>query len=251
MIRQALSLYRRHFGALVVTGALAIAPASLLEGGSLHAVLPRLQNHGDASPDKQPRVQGQVAGLQRFGFPQVEPARPLEAVAAAAPFVYTTFSGVLLLALGAWLALAAVSAVVFEERFSPGHAWGVAFSRLGPLLSAIFLSCLLIALGSIFFLIPGAVLAVGLAFSVPAVMQERLSGRAAMHRSWHLARDAWPSILLLLLVLAACSAVASGAAALVPEGPVRPLVATVIRCLTWPLPLAALALAYRAASRRS
>jgi hypothetical protein len=89
---------------------------------------------------------------------------------------------------------------------------------------------------------------VGLAFSVPAVMHERLSGSAAMHRSWNLARDAWPSMLALLLLLVAFSALASGLARLTTDGPQRAFVATAVRCICWPLPLAGLALAYRAAA---
>jgi hypothetical protein len=166
------------------------------------------------------------------------------------PVVYTTFSGVLLLAIGAWLALAAVSAEVIEGRFSPAHAWGRALARLGPLASAIVLSGILIAVGALLFVLPGAALAVGLAFSVPAVMHERLSGSAAMHRSWQLARDAWPAMLVLLLLLVVFSAAASGLARLTTDGPLRAFVATGVRCILWPLPLAGLALAYRAASGR-
>ena len=249
MIREAFSLYRRHFGALVATAAVAIAPASLIEGGSLHAVLPRLQSRGQAPPEKPPRPQGDAARLQQFGVPHAEPARPLDAVGAVLPVVYATFSGVLLLAIGAWLALAALSTAVIEERFAPAHAWARALSRLGPLVSVIVLSALLIAGGCLFFLLPGAALAVGLAFSVPAVMHERLSGSAAMHRSWHLAKDSWPSMLALLFILVACSALASGLARLTTDGPLRAFVATAVRCISWPLPLAGLALAYKAAAR--
>jgi hypothetical protein len=226
----------------------AIAPASLLEGGSLHAVLPRLQNQGQAPPEKPPRPRGEIARLEQFSTSHGEPARLVDAVGEVLPVVYTTFSGVLLLAIGAWLALAAVSAAVIEGRFSPAHAWARALARLGPLASAIVFSGILIALGALLFILPGAALAVGLAFSVPAVMHERLSGSAAMHRSWQLARDAWPSMLLLLLVLVAFSALASGLARLTTDGPLRAFVATAVRCITWPLPLAGLARAYQAAA---
>src|SRR3954469_5791990 len=121
MVRQALSLYRRRFGALVLIGALAIAPASLLEGGSLHAVLPRLSSEDAPRPEKQPRPQGDAARLQRFDFSKVEPAPPFEAVRASLPLLYGTFLGALLLAAGACLALAAISAAVVDENFSPAH----------------------------------------------------------------------------------------------------------------------------------
>lgn len=246
MFSRALSLYRRHFGALVLTGALAIAPASLLAGGSLHAVVPRLSNQSEGPPEKRPRPEGLAAGLQRFGLPHIEPSHPLDALTAVLPVLYATFSGVLLLAFGACLALAAFSASVFDEKFSVTHAWGRALSRFGPLFSTILLSGLLIAVGCVLFFLPGAALAVGLAFAIPAVMHERLSGRAALHRSWQLARDHWPAMLGFLVLLAVLSAAAWGLAQLTPDGPLQPLVATAFRCLTWPLPLAGLAVAYEA-----
>jgi hypothetical protein len=250
--RQALSLYRRHFGALVLTGSLAIAPASLLEGGLGHAVLPHLQNHGDAPPPKAMLPQGNAARLQQFGRPTTsEAARPLEALRAALPILYETFFGVLLLAAGAWLAFAALSAAVFTGNFSAAHAWASAFCRLAQLSWTILLSGAAIALGSLCFFIPGAILAVGLAFSVPAVMEERLSGRAALHRSWQLVRCTWPSVLGLLLLLAAFSAAASGISMLTPPGPLRLLIATAIRAICWPLPLVGLALSYKSAHRRT
>jgi hypothetical protein len=251
MFPQALSLYRRHFGAFVFMGALAIAPASLLEGGALHAVLPQLGDHGDAPPPKPPLPQGDAARLQRFGTPKNEPAQPVEALRAALPILYQTFFGVLLLAAGAWFAFAALSGAIFAGNFSPAHAWATAFSRLGPLFATILLSGAVIALGCLFFLIPGAILAVGLAFSVPAVMEERLSGRAALHRSWELARCTWPSVLGMLLLLAAFSAAASGLSMLTPPGPLRLLIATAIRTIFWPLPLAGLALLYKTACRQT
>ncbi|HEY2030715.1 MAG TPA: hypothetical protein VGH20_16070 [Myxococcales bacterium] len=246
MFARALSLYRRHFGALILMGALAIAPASLLAGGSLHAVVPRLSNQSEGPPEKGPRPEGLAAGMQRFGFPHIEPAHPIDALTAVLPVLYATFSGVLLLAFGACLALAAFSAAVFDEKFSVAHAWGRALSRLGPLFATILLSGLLIAIGCVLFFLPGAALAVGLAFAIPAVMHERLSGRAALHRSWHLARDHWPAMLGFLLLLALLSAAASALAQLTPDGPLQAVVATVFRCLTWPLPLAGLAVAYEA-----
>ena len=249
---QALALYRRHFGALVLIGALAIAPASLLEGGALHAGVSQLSNHGDAPPPKAALPQSDSARTQQQLGPQdTAPARPVEALLATLPFLYGTFFGVFLLAAGAWLAFAAISGAVFTGNFSVAHAWSQAFSRLGPLVWTILMSGATIGLGSLCFLIPGAVMAVGLAFAVPVVMEERLSGNAALHRSWHLVRGSWQSVLGLLLLLAAFSAAASAASMLTPPGPLRLLIATAIRAICWPLPLAGLALSYKSARSRA
>jgi hypothetical protein len=248
---QAVSIYRRHFGALVLIGALAIAPASLLVGGALHAVVPRLANHGDAPPPKPSLPQSDAARAQQFGTPKIEPPRPLEAIRATLPILYETFLGVFLLAAGAWLAFAAISAAVFTGDFSAAHAWSRAFSRLRPLVWTIVLSGATIGLGSLCFLIPGAVMAVGLAFSVPAVMEEQIAGMAALHRSWHLVRGSWLPVLGLLLLLAAFSAAASAASMLTSPGPLRLLIATAIRSLCWPLPLAGLAVLYKSSRQRA
>jgi hypothetical protein len=246
------NLYKRHFGALVLIGALAIAPASLLVGGSLHAVVPLLSDHGDAPPPKPALPQSDGArAQQQLGAPNNAPARPLEAIRATLPFLYGTFFGVFLLSVGAWLAFAAISNAVFTGDFSAAHAWSRAFSRLGPLVWTILLSGATIALGSLCFLIPGAVMAVGLAFSVPAVMEEQIVGAAALHRSWQLVRAIWPKVLGLLLLLAAFSAAASAASMLAPAGPLRLLIATAIRAICWPLPLAGLALLYKSARLRA
>jgi hypothetical protein len=249
---QAVSLYRRHFGALVLIGALAIAPASLLEGGALHAVMPRLSHEGDAHPPKPAPARSDAARVQQqLGTRTVEPVRPSDALRAALPFLYETFIGVFLLAAGAWLAFAAICAAVFAGNFSAPHAWAGAFRRIGPLVWTISLTGAIIGLGSLCFLIPGAVMAVGLAFSIPAVMEERLSGMAALHRSWRLVRATWPSVLGLLLLLAAFSAAASATAMLTPPGPLRLLIATAIRAICWPLPLVGLALSYKATRARA
>jgi hypothetical protein len=250
VLRRALSLYRRHFGALVITGALAIAPASLLEGGALHAVDPPHRNQGGAPAPKTALPQGDAARLQQFGASKTDAVRPGEALRAALPILYQTFFGVLLLAAGAWLAFAALSTAVFTDDFSTARAWASAFSRLGPLFWTILLSGAAIAVGSLCFLIPGAILAVGLAFSVPVVMEERLSGGAALHRSWQLVSCIWPRVLGLLLLLAVFSAAASGISMLTPPGPLRLLIATAIRTICWPLPLAGLALSYKAACQQ-
>jgi hypothetical protein len=248
---QAVSLYKRHFGALVLIGALAIAPASLLEGGALHFAVPRLANHGDAPPPKAALPKSDTARAQQFGSSNTAPARPLEAIRATLPVLYQTFFGVFLLAIGAWLAFAAISSAIFAGEFSAVHAWGRAFRRIGPLVWTIALGGATIGLGSLCFLIPGAVMAVGLAFSVPAVMEERLSGAAALHRSWRLVRVCWPPVLGLLLLLAAFSAAASAASMLTPPGPLRLLIAAAIRVICWPLPLAGLALSYKATRARA
>jgi hypothetical protein len=251
MLRRALCLYRRHLGALVVTGALAIAPASFLEGGARRALLPWLATDGDALPAKSPLPQGAPARLQQFSTPRHEPAHPLQAIAAVLPVLCQLFIGALLLAAGAWLAFAALSNGVFTNDFSSARAWGAAFSRLWPLVGTILLSGAVIAAGALCFLVPGAILAVGLAFTVPAVMEDRLSGSAALHRSWRLVRGTWPEVLLLLLLLAASSAAAWGVSMLAPPGPLRLLIATAVRAVSWPLPLVGLALSYQAARSRA
>jgi hypothetical protein len=244
MSSPAFALYRRRFFAIVVTAAFAIVPASLLEGGALKAGVSRL--YFDAGPSPQKPSSGALQ--TRLHVPSMEPAHPLEAIRAVLPFLYETFLGVLLLAAGAWLALAAVTPFTGAAEVSPTEAWAKALHRLGALFGTALLAGLLIALGSVFFVIPGIVVAVGLAFAVPVVMAEGLSGSAALHRSWALVKPHWPQVLLLLLALAVASGVASLLGMLSGDGPQRLIVAAGVRMLAWPLPLLALAAVYRRAT---
>ena len=87
----------------------------------------------------------------------------------------------------------------------------------------------------------------GFSFGIPVTMVERLSGRAALERSWSLCRGRWAALFGIWLSIAIFTVLASAAAGLAPAGPWRSLVAGLVRLVTYPLPLVALALLYQRA----
>ncbi|HYY51445.1 MAG TPA: hypothetical protein VE755_01170, partial [Myxococcales bacterium] len=68
---------------------------------------------------------------------------------------------------------------------------------IGALFGTGLLGAALVALGAIFFILPGLVLAVGFSMAPPLVILEGVSGRVALERSWRLLRGHWAQALLL------------------------------------------------------
>jgi len=134
----------------------------------------------------------------------------------------------------------------FVERKTagPAHAWAVVGSRIAALFGTGLLGAVLVALGAVFFILPGLVLAVGFSLAPPLVVLEGLSGRAALERSWRLLGGRWGQALLFWALIVVFSVLGSAAAALLPAGPWRPAASTLIRVLLYPLPLTGLVLLY-------
>ncbi len=127
----------------------------------------------------------------------------------------------------------------------PAQAWAVAGSRIGPLLVTGLLAALLVALGALFFVVPGLVLAAGFSLAPPIVVLEGACGRAALENSWRRLRCNWGAALSLWALIAVFTVLASALSALAPPGPWRPVTAAVVRMVLYPLPLVGLALLYR------
>jgi hypothetical protein len=283
MLAEAFSIYRRHFGALVLTAALALLPANLLMAGAVVFGLAGLGAGGvaetqtraqqvqeqtrDRQEDQQPRaLQEQPGDLpQKHPPAQADQAvRAREALRAAAPHHETTVNAeplrralpiayaVLVVAAvllaGLFFAHAALVPLVIELRAGrptgPARAWAEVAPRLGALLRTALLGAPLVALGFLFLVVPGIALAVGFGFAVPAAMTEGVSGRAALHRSWTLMRGHWACALGMWTLILIFTLLASGAAMLVHAGPWRSVVSGAVRLLTYPLPLAGLILLY-------
>src|SRR5207245_9132284 len=94
----------------------------------------------------------------------------------------------------------------------PAHAWAVVASRIGALFGTGLLGAVLVALGAVFFLLPGLVLAAGFSLAPPLVILEGISGRAARERSWRRlggrCAQAFPFWALLVVFSALASAAA-------------------------------------------
>jgi hypothetical protein len=82
----------------------------------------------------------------------------------------------------------ALAGLYLGERPKARESLRFALSKLGPLLVAIILSSLVIALGIVALVIPGIIFAIRYEFVTSAVVVERKTGREALGRSWRLTK---------------------------------------------------------------
>lgn len=150
---------------------------------------------------------------------------------------------------GLSLAHAAVVPVSMGTAKGPARAWALVASRLTALIWTGLQSVTLVALGMLFFVVPGVVLAVGFAFAMPVVMTEGLSGRKALERSWALSRGHRATLFGMLVLIVFFTVLGSLVSMLAPVGPWRAVVSGAVRLLTYPLPLVALVLLYAQARK--
>ncbi|HEY5676107.1 MAG TPA: hypothetical protein VIR81_04955 [Myxococcales bacterium] len=272
MLAQALSLYRRHFFPLVLTCAVALVPANLLAAGAVAFGLSSLGGGGVAearsradesrgqrldAPEKPPptaesrdlRVQ-QLRGERAGDAAETSAGELMRSVL---PWAYATAIIAALLLAGLFLAHAAAVPLVLElcegRAVGASHAWAHVGSRLGAVAATGLLGAVLVAVGALCFILPGLLLAASFSLAPAVAMREGLSGRAALEQSWQALRGHWGSALGMWALIIVFSVLASLAAAAMPPGPARPLVAALVRVVLYPLPLAGLVLLYREARR--
>jgi hypothetical protein len=267
VLSQALSVYRRHFGALVLTCALALLPANLLAAGAVVFGLASLGAGGGVAEarthareiqekprdlqDKPPQPTEERARL--FGHEAFSGTRTttdvVPLVRRLVPIAYAIAVMAALLLAGLFLAQAAIVPLVLElgsgKPAGPSHCWAVAGSRIGALLFTGLMAAFLVALGAVFFVVPGLILAAGFSLAAPIVVVEGLFGREALERSWRLLRGHRSEALLWWLLILAFSVLASGVSAVVHPGPWRPVASSLVRIILYPLPLVGLVLLYR------
>ncbi len=190
---EAFKLYRTHAKPLLLTCALLFVPAAIVNSLARAAIL------------------GPTIALAQTGDPAT--------VAMAGPFwVYmlglagTLVTGFFLYGIIVPLTNGALTIAV-ADRILGGNAgwrevWMLLFRRLGLLLSAVVPAAIVVAIGCVFFLIPGLVCALFFAFVSPIVLIEGIGGRAALERSTTLVRSDWLRVALVLLSFALVRGVA-------------------------------------------
>jgi hypothetical protein len=187
LLVEAFRLYRAHAKPLLLTCALLFVPAAIVNSLARAAIL------------------GPTVALAQAGDPA--------AVAMAGSFwvyilglVGTLVTGFFLYGIIVPLTNGALTISV-ADRILGGNAgwrevWMLLFRRLGLLLSAVVPAAIVVALGCVFFLIPGLVFALFFAFVSPVVLIEGIGGRAALERSTTLVRSDWLRVALVLLSFA-------------------------------------------------
>ncbi|HZX93621.1 MAG TPA: hypothetical protein VFE90_03835 [Myxococcales bacterium] len=264
MFARALVLYRRHFASLVLTCAVALVPANLLAAGTVAFGLASLGKRGVAETrGSSPAVQGQPPAAQdSLPSSQQDRAQQLRVDAADGgaredvnaffgailPVAYATLVVAALLLAGLFLAHAAAVPLVLElsegRPAGAAHAWAGVGARFPAVAATGVLGAVLVAVGTLCFVLPGVLLATGFSLAVPIAMEEGVSGRAALEKSWRGLHGRWGTALGMWALILAFSVLASLAAAAAPAGPLRPLIAALVRVLLYPLPLAGLVLLY-------
>jgi hypothetical protein len=267
MLAEALAIYNKQFGALILTCALALVPANLVLAGAVVFGLAGMRAAGVAeprTPPGQPQPQQEeppeappptgdrAAKLRVLGHKTTGGANAINAdsLEPLLPVAYRILISVVILLAGFALAHAAVVPLVLGKASGPALAWTVVASRIHALVWTALLGVPLVALGALFCLLPGIALAAGFAFAIPVTLCEGVSGRAALERSWALCRGHWAQVLG-MLALAVVFTVGSWAFSLLaPQGPSRALLSGAMRLFTCPLPLVGLVLLYQRARRQ-
>src|SRR5436190_13665638 len=270
MLSRALALYRTHFSALVLTCAVALLPANLLAAGAVVFGLAALGSGGMAEarthgqqiqeqqrdlqerPSRRPEDQDQRArqlGREAFEGGAASTSDPMVVLRGFLPIAYATMIVAAVLLAGLFLAPGAAAALIFElaegRPAGPGHAWAVAGSRIGPLAATGLSAAALVALGALFFVLPGLILAAGFSLAAPLVIREGLTGRVALEASWRRLRGHWGPAIAMWALIVAFSLLASGVSTLLPPGGWRPFASALVRLVLYPLPIAGLVLLYR------
>jgi hypothetical protein len=265
---EALALYGRHFGALVLTCAIALLPATLLAAGMVRFGLAALgpgdvsgaRSHSEQIHEKKrellenPPASGEARSerVRQLGREALEGGAAFDTgrlLDSLIPVAAATVIFVLFLLAGLFLAHAAAVPLVLElcqrKSAGPSQAWAAAGSCIGGVILTALSCAVLVAFGALFFVIPGFILAAGFSLAAPLVVVEGLRGRAALERSWRLLEGHWGQALWMWVLIVAFSVVASAAALLLPPGPWRPIASALIRAVLYPLPLTGLVLIYR------
>src|SRR5450432_4434747 len=163
ILAEAFQLYRTHAKPLLVTCALLFVPASIIKSLALAAIL------------------GPTAAL-------VAAADPTAMLAGGLSVYLFGLLGTLVTAFFLYGIIVPLTngalTISVADRVLGGNAewrevWMLLFRRLGKLLSAVIPAAFLVALGFVFFVIPGLVLGLLFAFVSPVVLIEGIGGRGS------------------------------------------------------------------------
>ena len=276
------NLYKTHARALIVTCAVLFVPASIVKSCAVAAILgPTIEagsaaaverlNSGDAARLEANRTALQEA-YQRHADKgtierlQADQARLLQdlgrhsmAAASAAMGSFTMW------VLGLFGTLVVVFIFLVTEGVTKGaltiavadratggsagwrEVWMLLFRRLGPLLVAVTMSAVIVAIGAVFFVIPGLILALLFVFVPQAVLIEGLRGRDAFRRSVALVTSDWLRVAVMLFALAVLGWLAQIVARIFAPASalfVRSLLGDLMTLIFFPVPVLGMVLLY-------
>jgi hypothetical protein len=231
LLGEAFQLYRMHAKPLLITCALLFVPASIIKSLALSAILaPTVALATSADPT------AMLAG--GFGVYMLG----LLGTLVTAFFLY----GIIVPLTNGALTIS-VADRVLGGKAEWREVWMLLFRRLGMLLSAVVPAAIVVAIGFVFFIIPGLVLGMLFAFVSPVVLIEGIGGRAALERSTTLVRSDWLRVTLVVLVFGLLRAVAQMVAGvLIPHSAIflSSLLGDLITMVLLPVPVLGMVLLY-------
>jgi hypothetical protein len=231
LLGEAFQLYRAHAKPLLITCALLFVPASIIKSLALAAILaPTVALATSADPT------AMLAG--GFGVYMLG----LLGTLVTAFFLY----GIIVPLTNGALTIS-VADRILGGKAEWREVWMLLFRRLGMLLSAVIPAALVVAIGFVFFIIPGLVLGMLFAFVSPVVLIEGIGGRAALERSTTLVRSDWLRVTLVVLVFGLLRAVAQMVAGvLIPHSAIflSSLFGDLITMVLLPVPVLGMVLLY-------
>lgn len=230
LLVEAFGLYRTHAKPLLLTCAVLFVPAAIVNSLARAAIL------------------GPALAMARSGDPAVMSGSFL---IYALGLLGTLVTGFFLYGIIVPLTNGALTIAV-ADRVLGGNAgwpeiWTLLFRRLGLLLSAVIPAAIVVAIGCVFFVIPGLVCALFFAFVSPVVLIEGIGGRAALERSTDLVRSDWLRVALVLLAFALVRGVAQiiGGALVAPGSIfIASLLSDLVTMVLLPIPVLGAVLLY-------
>jgi hypothetical protein len=276
LLKQSWALYRANARALILTCAVIFVPASLLRSCAYAAVTaPTVTATANVEANAQEVKAAQQAlqdayaskadakTIQRL---QAEVGRKSMETASAFMGSFTSF---ILGVLGTLITTFFVYGIVVPltngaltllvaDRSTGGQAdWREAWARLGPraapLLATVIPAACLIAIGFVFFVLPGFILGLVFAFVAPVVLLEGKRGRAALRRSVDLVGPDWLRVALMVVVLGVLNWLAQIVVAIfIPRHAIftGALLSDLVTMAVLPLPIVAMSLLYLDIRRR-
>ncbi len=276
LLSEALQLYQKHLGTLLLTCAILLVPVSLAKSAALALVLAPTTMVDVAANHAQQLSQRTAQDLQR----QLQETDPKKRQAlikeqqkemqdlqqAWAATGTAAVGGLMAILLGLAAALIGIAVmygiaiplttgaltVIIADRSiggtaGPARAYGRLLQRFGKLLTAAIPAFFIVLVGLCFLVIPGLILGFLFVFVTPVVLLENVGGIAALKRSAALVKANVPQVAIVCLVFAAIRIVASIMAGLfVPRSALflGSFVQDVLLMLILPIPILGTVLLY-------
>lgn len=271
VLTEAFHLYRDNLVVMLITAGIALGPVYFVKNGLMALFVPGIDAStarvnaqadsfaamsaklnekiaaGTATPEELERYQKELLATAGVGVKET---------GGMLMWLFGLLASLLLtipLVIIANLLAQAALTVLLADRAAGGNigwqgAWSKTVTRLPALLITALVTGLGVALGTLMCVLPGLLFAFGCAFVMPIALLEGRAGPEAIKRSIELVKADWLRVVIVMVVAAVLSYVASAIGSmLIPNSWVflDSLVGDLVSILVLPLPIIGLVLLYR------